>query len=80
MHVYSSSDKKSKVPFPDMFMNASSKYQVSCYKSLGCYITFELNDDKDILCQISSNYAKCNMLLHNFRLCSTQVKKTPFKA
>ena len=80
MHVYSSSDKKCKVPFPDMLMNASYIEQVSCYKYLGCYITSELNDDKDILRQISSNYAKGNMLLRNFRLCSTEVKKTLFKS
>ena len=35
MHVYSSSDKKCKVPFPDMLMNASYIEQVSCYKYLG---------------------------------------------
>ena len=49
MHVCSSSDKKCAVPFPDIFMNASSIEQVS-YKYLGCYITSEHNDDKDILC------------------------------
>ena len=78
MHVHSSSDKKCKVPFPDMLINASYIEQVSCYKYFGCYITSELNDDKDILRQISSNYAKGNMLLRNFRLCSTEVKKTLF--
>ena len=61
-------------------MNASSIEQVSSYKYLGCYITSELNDDKDILRQISSNYAKCNMLMRNFRLSSTEVKKTLFKS
>lgn len=51
-----------------------------CVKYLGCYISNDSCDDKDISRLIRSVYSRGNILISRFRHCSLEVKSKLFKA
>ena len=57
-------------------INGEKIQEVDNVKYLGHFISDTLRDDKDILCQCRQLYARANMLLRNFYMCSIEVKLT----
>ena len=53
---------------------------VYIYKYLGHYITSTLSDDKDIMHHLRLNYARGNMLCHNFMYCTDYMKCMLFRS
>ena len=59
---------------PSFKINGETIQEVDNVKYLGHFISNTLCDDKDILHQCRQLYARGNMLLRKFYMCSTEVK------
>ena len=66
--------------FPKFVMNQLVVSEVSKIKYLGHVLNNQLTDDDDILRQRRQLYARGNMLLRNFSMCSLPVKLELFRA
>ena len=64
------------VDVPSFKINGETIQEVDNVKYLGHFISNTLHDDKDILHQCQQLYARGNMLLRTFYMCSTEVKLT----
>ena len=65
-----------KFDVPSFKINGETIQEVDNVKYLGHFISNTLRDDKDILRQCRQLYARGNMLLRKFYMCSTEVKLT----
>ena len=59
------------VDVPSFKINGEKIQEVDIVKYLGHFISNTLRDDKDDLCQCRQLYARGNMLLRKFYMCST---------
>ena len=64
------------VDVPSFKINGETIQEVDNVKYLGHFISKTLHDDKDILRQCRQLYARGNILLRKFYMCSTEVKLT----
>ena len=76
-HDIKYNSKKSAVP--SFKINGETIQEVDNVNYLGHFISNTLRDDKDILRQCRQLYARGNMLLRKFYMCSTEVKLTLLK-
>ena len=53
---------------------------VDVYKYLGCFITSDLKDDRDIRRQVRAIYCRGNMIIQKFSKCSVDVKNQLFRS
>ena len=65
---------------PDIFLNGGKLTWTKEYNYLGVRICSNFSDDKDILRQRKSIYAKGNTLIRKFRNCSEDVKDSLFQS
>lgn len=65
---------------PEFELYGNTIREVTEYKYLGCYITHDLSDDKDIDRQRRKLYIAGNTLFRKFNMCSIAVKVRLFKA
>ena len=64
---------------PPIYLNEKPLTFVECQKYLGMNISNDLTDDADLKRQVKAMYVRGNMLVHNFKFCSDNVKNTLFK-
>ena len=69
-----------KLSVPDFYINDTVLSTTEDIKYLGCFITDNLTDDKDINRQIRCLYTRGNILISKFRHCSAEVKAKLFKS
>jgi len=67
------------VPVPQFIINQNNIQEVTQVKYLGHILNNQLTDDDDILRQRRQMYARGNMLLRNFRMCTLPVKLELFR-
>lgn len=68
------------IVIPDIKLNGNAIDFVPSHKYLGYYMSESFTDDKDIVRQMRSIYAKGNSLIHKFKFCSPDVKAQLFKS
>jgi hypothetical protein len=64
---------------PDIMLNGRSLKFLSEHKYLGCIITNDFKDDKDIERQMRYVYSTGNSIIRNFKHCTDEVKLQLFK-
>ena len=62
------------------FLYGSELNWVDVYKYLGCFITSDLKDDRDIRRQVRAIYCRGNMIIQKFSKCSVDVKNQLFRS
>ena len=62
------------------FLYGSELNWVDAYKYLGCFITSDLKDDRDIRRQVRAIYCRGNMIIRKFSKCSVGVKNQLFRS
>ena len=62
------------------FLYGSELNWVDAYKYLGCFITSDLKDDRDIRRQVIAIYCRGNMIIRKFSKCSVDVKNQLFRS
>ena len=65
---------------PDMYLNGQVLTYVSKIKYLGVFIDCDAGDNEDILRHVRSTYARGNMLISKFKICTDDVKYCLFRA
>ena len=65
---------------PDVFLNGKVLKWIDVHKYLGVYITCDFIDDRDIIRQRNSLYAKGNALIRKFKSCTDVVKDQLFQS
>lgn len=72
--------KRYRLNIPCMYLGDTLINYVEHVKYLGVFIADSLSDDKDIMRQVRSLYARANTLLRKFYNCSYEVKLTLFQS
>ena len=62
------------------FLCGSELNWVDVYKYLGCFITSDLKDDRDIRRQVRAIYCRGNKIIRKFSKCSVDVKNQLFRS
>ena len=65
--------------FPKLFLNDTVVKVVSSEKYLGAFIVDDFSDDEDFCRQMKGIYARGNILIKNFKHCSSDIKTLLFK-
>ena len=74
MYVYKTKKHMCHIEPVKQFLYGSKLSWVDVYKYLGCFITSDLKDYRDIRRQVRAIYCRGNILIQKFSKCSVNVK------